>query len=150
MPCPGRRVFGRTDNGIATLLSAALVATRLPAVSSSASREVMAVVQIGEQPGLSGFPAEGLAGDEVGRREVQRDQIREEPKVSRQHQYVRWNAHGRQAQTAANGLGNLAEPDALALNPVPRFASRPLLQRQRRGRGYARPATGSRRLRGSR
>ena len=54
----------------------------------------MAVVQIGEQAGLSGFPAEGLAGDEVGRREVQRDQIREKPKVSWQHQYVRGNAHG--------------------------------------------------------
>jgi len=89
----------------------------------------MTVVQICEQAGLNGFPAEGLAGDEVGRREIQRDQIREEPKVSRQHQYVRRNAHGRQVQTAANGLGDLAEPDALALNPVPIFASQPLLQR---------------------
>ena len=50
--------------------------------------------------------------------------------MSRQHQYVRRNAHGGQAQTAANGLGDLAEPDAPALNPVPRFAGRPLLQRQ--------------------
>src|SRR3984885_12126301 len=122
-------VFTRTDHGIVTRLSAELVATRLPAVSSSAGREVMAVVHIGEQTGLSGFPAEGLASDEVGRREIQRDQIREEPKVSRQHQYVRGNAHGRQAQTAANGLGDLAEPDALALNAVPIFASRTLLQR---------------------
>jgi len=39
----------------------------------SAGGEVMAVVQIGEQAGLGGFPAEGPAGDEVGRREVQRD-----------------------------------------------------------------------------
>ena len=67
----------------------------------------MAVVQIGHQAGLSGFPAEGLAGDEVGRREVQRDQIREEPKVARQHQHVRGDGHGGQAQTAANGLGDL-------------------------------------------
>src|SRR5476649_1705666 len=119
----------------ATLLFAVLVATRLPAVSSSAGREVMTIVQIGEQPGLNGFPAEGLAGDEVGRGEVQRDQIRKESKVPRQHQYVRGNAYDRQAQTAANGLGDLAKPDAFALNPVPSFASRPFLQRQAEQRG---------------
>ena len=42
----------------------------------------MAIVEVLEQAGLSRLPAEGLAGDEVGRREVQRDQIREEAKVS--------------------------------------------------------------------
>jgi hypothetical protein len=35
-----------------------------------AAEKVMAVVQIGEQAGLNGFPAEGLARAEVGRREV--------------------------------------------------------------------------------
>jgi hypothetical protein len=95
----------------------------------------MAIVEVLEQTGLSRLPAEDLARDGVGRREVQRDQIREEAKVSRQHQYIRGNAHGRQAQTAANGLGDLAEPDALALNPVPRFASRTLLQDRQPGRG---------------
>ncbi|CAM5707232.1 LysR family transcriptional regulator substrate-binding protein [Streptomyces canus] len=42
----------------------------------------MAVVQIGEQAGLSRFPAEGPARDEVGRRVTLRDDVREEPKVS--------------------------------------------------------------------
>ena len=42
----------------------------------------MAVVQIGEQAGLSGFPAEGPAGDEAGRRVALRDYVREEPEVS--------------------------------------------------------------------
>src|SRR5471032_2875798 len=97
---------------------------------NSDGREVVAVVEVLEKAGLSRFPTEGLAGDNVGRREIQRDQIREESKVSGQHQYVYGNAHGRQAQTAANGLGDRAERDALALNPVPTFASRALLQRE--------------------
>jgi hypothetical protein len=42
----------------------------------SAGGEVMAVVQIGEQAGLSGFPAEGPAGDEAGRRVALRDDAR--------------------------------------------------------------------------
>src|ERR1700687_855139 len=96
----------------------------------SAGGEVIAVVQIGEQFGLSGLPAQGLARDEVGRREVHRDQIREEPKVSRQHQCVRGNAHCRQAQTVANGLGDLAKRGAPVLTRVPISASRTLLQRQ--------------------
>ena len=66
----------------------------------------MAVVQVGEQAGLSGFPAEGPARDEVGLREVRRDRERKEPEESRQHQYVRGNTHGGHAQTAANGLGD--------------------------------------------
>ena len=49
---------------------------------NSAGREVMAVVEVLEQTGLSRLPAEDLARDGVGRREVQRDQIREEAKVS--------------------------------------------------------------------
>ena len=80
----------------------------------------MAVAQIGEQIGLDGFPVESLAYDEVGRREVQRDQIGEEPEVSRQHQYICGNAHGGQAQTAADGLGDLAGRDTLLGNRVPR------------------------------
>ena len=55
----------------------------------------MAVVQIGEQAGLGGFPAEGPAGDEVGRRVALRDDVREEPEVSRQHQCNR--SRGRRA-----------------------------------------------------
>ena len=86
----------------------------------SAGREVMAVVQIGEQAGLRGLPAEGLARDEVGRREGPRDQIRVEPEVSRQHHYVLGNAHGGQIQTAANGLGDLAEREASVRNRVPK------------------------------
>src|SRR5882757_548156 len=101
-----------------------------PGSLPSAGGEVMAVVQIGEQAGLSGLPAEGPAGDEVGRRVVLRDYVREEPKVSRHHQYVRGNAQGGQAQTAANGLGDLAEWDGPVPNRVPIFAGRPLLQRQ--------------------
>ena len=59
-----------------------------------------------------------------------RDQIREHPEVSRQHQDVRGNAHGGQAQTAADGLGDFAERDAPVLNRVPISAGRALLQRQ--------------------
>src|ERR1035437_887397 len=104
----------------------------------------MAVVQIGEQLGLSGFPAEGLAGDEVRCREIQRDQVRQEAKVPRQHQYVRGNAYGGDAQTAANGLGDGTEWNALALDPVPVFASLTLFQRQAKQGGevtgvYGRP-----------
>ncbi len=73
----------------------------------------MAVVEVVEQAGLSRLPPEGLARDGVGSREVERDQIREEPKVSRQHQHVRGNGHGGNAQAAANGLGDVAERDTL-------------------------------------
>src|ERR1700735_4638774 len=97
----------------------------------SAGGEVVAVVQIGEQAGLSGFPAEGPAGDEAGRRVALGDYVREEPEVSRQHQFVPGNAHGGQAQAAADGLSDLAERDALVLNRVPVFASRALLPRAR-------------------
>src|ERR1700683_3083293 len=48
--------------------------------------EVVAVPQIDEQARLGGFPAEGLAGDEVGRRVALRGDVREEPEVSRDHQ----------------------------------------------------------------
>src|SRR3984893_39374 len=80
-----------------------------PGSLPSAGGEVMAVVQIGEQAWLSGFPAEGPAGDEDGRRVALRDYVREEPEVSRQHQFVPGDAHGGQAQAAADGLGDLAE-----------------------------------------
>src|SRR3954471_5475937 len=53
----------------------------------SAGGGVMAVVQVGEQAGLSRLPAEGLTGDEIGRRVVLRDDVREEPEVPRHHQY---------------------------------------------------------------
>src|ERR1039457_1963229 len=96
----------------------------------SAGGEVVAVVQIGEQAGLSGFPAEGPAGGEVGPRVALRDYVREEPEVSRQHQFVPGNAHGGQAQAAADGLGDLAERDAPVPNRVPVPAGRALLQRQ--------------------
>src|SRR5471030_782826 len=66
----------------------------LPQLNSE-GREVVAVVEVLQQAVLSRLPAEGLAGDEVGCREIQCDHIREEPKVSRQHQYVPGNAHGR-------------------------------------------------------
>ena len=99
-------------------------------VSSSSGREVVTVVHVLDQSGLRRFPAKGLTRDGVGRREVQRNQIREEPKISRQHQYVRGNAHSGHTQTAANGLGYFAEFDTLVLNTVPVFASRALLQRQ--------------------
>src|ERR1700677_2855263 len=92
----------------------------------SAAGEVVAVVQIGEQAGLGGFPAEGPAGDEVGRRVALRDDVREEPEVSRQHQFVHRNAHGGQAQAAGDGLGDLAERDAPVLNRVPIAAGRAL------------------------
>src|SRR5258708_3732085 len=101
-----------------------------PGSLPSAGGEVVAVVQIGEQAGLSGFPAEGPAGDEAGRRVALRDYVREEPEVSRQHQFVPGNAHGGQAQAAADGLGDLAERDALVPNRVPVSAGRALLQRQ--------------------
>src|SRR5664280_2724325 len=101
-----------------------------PGSLPSARGEVVAVVQIGEQAGLSGFPAEGPARDEVGRRVALRDYVREEPEVSRHHQFVYGNAHGGQAQAGADGLGDLAERDALVPNRVPVFASRALPQRQ--------------------
>src|SRR6202034_1657253 len=101
-----------------------------PGSLPSAGGEVVAVVQIGEQAGLSGFPAEGPAGDEAGRRVALRDYVREEPEVSRQHQFVRGNAHGGEAQAAADGLGDLAERDAPVPNRVPVSAGRSLLQRQ--------------------
>src|ERR1022692_2317282 len=85
-------------------------------VPASAGGEVMAVVQIGEQAGLSGFPAEGPAGDEAGRRVALRDYVREEPEVSRHHQFVHGHAHSGQAQAATDGLGDLAERDTLVLN----------------------------------
>src|ERR1700733_14953636 len=50
-----------------------------PGSLPSAGGEVVAVVQIGEQAGLRGFPAEGPAGDEAGRRGALRDYVREEP-----------------------------------------------------------------------
>src|ERR1022692_1220663 len=87
-----------------------------PGSLPSARGEVVAVVQIGEQAGLSGFPAEGPAGDEVGRRVALRDYVREKPEVSRHHQFVYGNAHDGQAQAAADGLGDLAERDALVPN----------------------------------
>src|SRR5688500_6343803 len=93
--------------------------SRLRDCSPSAGGEIMAIVQIGKQAGLRGFPAEGLTRDEVGRRVALRDHVREEPEVSRHHQYVRGNAHGRQAQTAANGLGDLAERDGPVPDRVP-------------------------------
>src|ERR1017187_202283 len=110
----------------------------------SAGGEVVAVVQIGEQAGLSGFPAEGPAGDEAGRRVALRDYVREEPEVSRQHQFVPGNAHAGHAQAAADGLGDLAERDAPVPNRVPVSAGRALLQRQAEQGGHRRPHTGRR------
>src|SRR3984885_6711815 len=101
-----------------------------PGSLPSAGGEVAAVVQIGEQAGLSGFPAEGPAGDEAGRRVALRDYVRDEPEVSRHHQFVPGNAHDGQAQAAADGLGDLAERDAPVPNRVPVSAGRALLQRQ--------------------
>src|ERR1700722_76913 len=96
----------------------------------SAGGEVMTVVQIGHQCGLSGFPAQGLAGDEVGGRVVLRDEAREGPEVPRHHQFVHGNADDGQVQTAADGLGDLAERNALVLDRVPKPPSRTLLQRE--------------------
>src|SRR5882757_5497288 len=96
----------------------------------SAGGEVVTVVQVGHQCGLSRFPAQGLARDQTGGRKVQRDQIRELPEVSRQHQDIHGNTHGGQAQTAADGLGDLTERDPPILNRVPISTSRTLLQRQ--------------------
>lgn len=107
----------------------------------SAGGEVMAVVQIGEQAGLSGFPAEGPAGDEAGRRVALRDYVREEPEVSRHHQYVRGNTHGGQAQTAANGLGDLAERDGPVPDRVPVFAGRPFSNAKRNKEATSRTCT---------
>jgi len=90
----------------------------------------VAVVQVGEQCGLIGFPAEGLAGDQAGRRIGSGDQSHELAEVSRQHQDVNGNAHGRQVQAAADGLGDVAKRDAFVVNRVPVAAGRTLLQRQ--------------------
>src|SRR5258707_2889496 len=89
-----------------------------PGSLPSAGGEVVAVVQVGEQAGLSGFPAEGPAGDEAGRRVALRDYVREEPEVSRHHQFVRGNAHGGQPPAAADGLGGLPGPDAPGPHPL--------------------------------
>src|ERR1700755_2639429 len=96
----------------------------------SGGGEVMAVVQIGDQAGPRGFPAEGPAGDEIRRRVALRDDVREESEITRHHQYVRGNADDGQAQTVADGLGDLAERDAPVPDRVPVRAGRPLLQRQ--------------------
>src|SRR6202167_5019097 len=98
-----------------------------PGCLPSAGGEVVAVVQVGEQAGLSGFPAEGPARNEAGRRVALRDYVREEPEVSRPHQFVPGNAPGGQAQTAADSLGDLAQRDALVPNRVPVSAGRALL-----------------------
>ena len=90
----------------------------------------MAVVQIGEQAGLGGFPAEGLAGDEVGRRVALRDDVREEPEVDRHHQHVGGDAHDGQVQTAVDGLGDVAERDGPVGDRVPVAACGARLQRQ--------------------
>src|SRR6185369_2303454 len=96
----------------------------------SAGGEVVTVVQVGHQCGLSGFPTQGLAGDEVGGRVVLRDEGREGPEVPRHHQFVHGNADDGQVQTAADGLGDLAKRNALVLDRVPIPASRTLLHRQ--------------------
>ena len=90
----------------------------------------MLVVQIGQQAGLSRFPAEGLARDEVRGREIERNQVGEEAEVSRQHQHVCGDAHGRQAQTTADSFGDLAEPETFSLNAVPALAGRTLFKCQ--------------------
>src|ERR1700735_3282931 len=79
-----------------------------PGSLPSAGGEVVAVVQIGEQARLSGFPTEGPAGDEDGRRAALRHYVREESEVSRHHQFVPGNAHGREAQAGAGGPGAFA------------------------------------------
>src|ERR1700693_714680 len=91
-----------------------------PGSLPSARGEVVAVVQIGEQAGLSGFPAEGPAGDEVGRRVALRDYVREKPEVSRHHQFVPGNAHGGQAQAAADRAGGPPAQGARRPHRVPR------------------------------
>src|ERR1019366_1237040 len=106
-----------------------------PGPCPSARGEVVAVVQVGEQAGLGGFPAEGPAGGEVGRRVALRDDVREEPEVSRHHEFVQGNAHDGQVQTPANGLGDVAELDAPVPDRVPVCPSRRLLQRQPEQRG---------------
>src|ERR1700738_4294591 len=55
------------------------VGNSVGALRPSAGGEVLTVVQIGEQTGLRGFPAQDLAGNEAGRWEGPRDQIREHP-----------------------------------------------------------------------
>src|SRR4051812_37464102 len=97
---------------------------------SSAGGEVVAVVQTVEQAGLGGFPAEGLAGDEVGRRVALRDDIREEPEVARHHQGVGGDAHDGQAEPAADGLGDVAERDGAVRDRVPVAAGRTLFPSQ--------------------
>ena len=112
----------------------------------SAGGEVMAVVQIGEQAGLVGFPAQGPAGDEIGRRVALRDDVREEPEVSRHHQFVRGDAHDGQVQTAADGLGDLAERDALVLDRVPVLPAGPFSSAKRNKEAASRMCTATQRF----
>src|SRR6202158_4743151 len=113
----------------------------------SAGGEVVTVIQVGHQCGLSRFPTQGLAGDEVGGRVVLRDEAREGPEVPRHHQFVHGNADDGQVQTAADGLGDLAERNALVLDRVPIPASRTLLQRQAEQRGDIADVHGAPRVR---
>ena len=91
----------------------------------------MAVVQIGEQTGLSGFPAEGLARDEAGRREG-----------SIVTRFVKSPKYPGSIRTSAGTL-TVGRPRRLPMasaisrngmpsscNRVPIFAGRTLLQRQ--------------------
>jgi len=106
----------------------------------------VAVVQTVEQAGLGGFPAEGLAGDEVGRRVALRDDVREKPEVARHHQDVGGDAHDGQAESAADGLGNVAERDGAVGDRVPVAAGRALSQAKRNTEAASRACTAFHRL----
>src|SRR5450830_197696 len=104
--------------------------------STQVSRwKVMAVVQVLDQAGLNGVPAKSPAGDGVRRGEVQCGHCRQEPKVARQHQLVRGDAHGGYSQASGYSLGDLAERDSLVADRVPGFACGSFLERQAEQRG---------------
>jgi hypothetical protein len=72
----------------------------------------MTVVEVSEKSGVDRFPAEGPAGDEAGRREVQPGRHREEPAEVRR-QPVRGNALGGQAQVTTDSAQSAPDEPAL-------------------------------------
>ena len=95
----------------------------------------LTAIKIGEESGLGRLPAKNPARDGVRCRGVQRDQIRKEPEVARQHQHVRGNRHGRQIQPGGNGFGDLAVRYSHFGDCMPASARGTFFQRQTKHAG---------------
>jgi hypothetical protein len=81
-----------------------------PAPQPSASGEVVALVEVGEKPGVGRLPAQELPGFRIGHRDAEGDE-RERLEVVRD--LVGRNALGRDAEVAGDDLGDLPYRDAL-------------------------------------